>query len=73
MRETEGGILAASLHPLPVSSNMMWPYKDSLQQQERTVEAQTFPLAEVMGRRERGRKTERERELDRVLVRARKC
>lgn len=36
--ETEAEILAAFFHPLPVSPNMIWPYKDRLQWWERTTE-----------------------------------
>lgn len=64
MRETQGEILAATLHPLPVSSNMMYPYKGSLQQQERTVEAHTFSLAEVMGRKERAREPQEQKDAE---------
>lgn len=37
-KETEAKILAAFFHPLPVSPNMIWPYKDRLQWWERTGE-----------------------------------
>lgn len=37
-RETSAEILAAFFHPLPVSPNMIWPYKDRLQWWETAAE-----------------------------------
>lgn len=37
-KETKAEILAAFFHPLPVSPNMIWPYKDRLQWWKRTAE-----------------------------------